>query len=89
MKVRPIMIAYGWKVGSLEEMTTENLYGLNFDHGKRILLRLRSNYDQTQFLPFGMIMDTMLHELAHNAHNGHGDSFYRTWDKLREEYYSL
>lgn len=62
--VKPIMRQRGWRVGTLSEFYPEekNLLGLNYDHGQRICLRLRYSRDQSLFLPFEQVVDTMLHE---------------------------
>ncbi|KAL2133797.1 hypothetical protein VTI74DRAFT_1654 [Chaetomium olivicolor] len=85
--VKPLMRARSWRVGELSEMYPEqhNLLGLNFDRGRRILLRLRQPFDRTQFLPFEKIVDTMLHEMAHIVHGPHDHKFNALWDQLREE----
>ncbi|KAJ4296049.1 hypothetical protein N0V88_004751 [Collariella sp. IMI 366227] len=85
--VKPLMRARSWRVGELGEMYPDqaNLLGLNFDKGRRILIRLRHPQDSTQFLPFEKIVDTMLHELSHNVHGPHDDKFNALWEQLREE----
>lgn len=62
--VKPIMRQRMWKVGILCEFypSTQNLLGLNVNHGQKICLRLRQPYDETQFLPIEQVVDTMLHE---------------------------
>lgn len=35
------------------------------------------------------VVDTMLHELAHNVHGPHDEKFHALWDQLRKEYESL
>lgn len=63
--VKPIMRQRGWKVGILCEMYPRdkpNLLGLNYDHGRKICLRLRQPSDERQFLGLEQIVDTMLHE---------------------------
>jgi hypothetical protein len=85
--VKPLMRARGWKVKQLAEMDPHhaNLLGLNINKGEQILLRLRDHSDRSQFLPFGKIVDTMLHELAHIVHGPHGVPFHNLWGQLREE----
>ncbi|KAG7292587.1 hypothetical protein NEMBOFW57_002622 [Staphylotrichum longicolle] len=85
--VKPLMRARGWKVRSLAEMYPDqgNLLGLNINKGEQILLRLRESSDRKQFLPFGKIADTMLHELAHIVHGPHELPFHNLWDQLRDE----
>lgn len=62
--VKPIMRQRMWRVGTLCEFypSTQNLLGLNVNHGERICLRLRQPYDERQFLPIEQVVDTMLHE---------------------------
>lgn len=62
--VKPIMRQRGWRVGILTEFfpAEHNLLGLNWDHGRKICLRLRYPHDERQFLPMEQIVDTMLHE---------------------------
>ncbi|KAK4174216.1 WLM domain-containing protein [Triangularia setosa] len=85
--VKPIMRARHWKVGQLCEFYPDqnNLLGLNYNRGQRILLRLRYAGDRSQFLPFEQVMDTMLHELSHIVHGPHDHVFHALWDQLREE----
>ncbi|KAL2017716.1 hypothetical protein VTK56DRAFT_1741 [Thermocarpiscus australiensis] len=85
--VAPIMRARGWKIGLLSEMYPErpNLLGLNTDRGERIQLRLRPPEDRNQFLAFNFVLDTLLHELAHNVWGTHDHRFNALWEQLREE----
>ncbi|KAI1077328.1 WLM-domain-containing protein [Whalleya microplaca] len=89
--VKPIMRARGWKVKQLTEFYPDehNLLGLNIGHGQRICLRLRYPGDRNQFLPIEQVVDTMLHELAHNVHGPHDAKFQALWDQLRDEHESL
>ena len=45
--------------------------------------------DDTRFLPLESVVDTMLHELAHNVHGPHDQHFHALWDKLRDEHQAL
>jgi hypothetical protein len=36
-------------------------------------------------MPFEQVLDTFLHELAHNVHGPHNERFHALWDKLRSE----
>ncbi|KAK0729126.1 WLM domain-containing protein [Apiosordaria backusii] len=85
--VKPIMRARQWRVGQLCEFYPDqnNLLGLNYNRGQRILLRLRYAGDRSQFLPFEQVMDTMLHELSHIVHGPHDHVFHALWNQLREE----
>ncbi|TVY73134.1 DNA-dependent metalloprotease WSS1 [Lachnellula suecica] len=85
--VKPIMRARNWKVGVLTEFypTESNLLGLNVNKGQKICLRLRHATDKSQFLPIEMVLDTMLHELAHNVVGPHNEQFHALWDQQRKE----
>lgn len=52
-------------------------------------MRLRYPGDKNQFLPMEQVVDTMLHELAHNVHGPHDEKFHALWDQLRKEHESL
>ncbi len=89
--VKPLMRQRDWRVGILAEFypTEHNLLGLNINQGQKICLRLRYPGDDTQFLPIENVVDTMLHELAHNVHGPHDQHFHALWDKLRDEHEAL
>ncbi|KAF4626975.1 hypothetical protein G7Y89_g11185 [Cudoniella acicularis] len=89
--VKPIMRARSWKVGVLAEFypDQQNLLGINQNRGQKICLRLRYPGDVTQFLPLEQVVDTMLHELAHNVHGPHNADFMALWDQQRKEYEAL
>ncbi|KAI2469568.1 WLM-domain-containing protein [Annulohypoxylon bovei var. microspora] len=89
--VKPMMRARGWKVGQLTEFYPEqhNLIGLNVGRGQKICLRLRYPSDRNQFVPIEQVIDTMLHELAHNVHGPHDEKFHALWNQLREEHEAL
>ncbi|KAI1374262.1 WLM-domain-containing protein [Hypoxylon crocopeplum] len=89
--VKPLMRARGWKVNQLSEFYPDDarLLGLNVDHGKQICLRLRYPGDREQFLPIERVIDTMLHELAHNVYGPHDAAFHSLWDQLRDEHTAL
>lgn len=57
--------------------------------GRQVFLRLRHDYDRTQFLPFEEVVDTMLHELCHIVHGPHHRRFHALWDQLRDELQGL
>jgi hypothetical protein len=65
------------------------LVGININKGQKICLRLRYPGDQNQFLPLEQVVDTMLHELAHNVHGPHNTEFHALWNQQREEYEAL
>ncbi|KAL3614793.1 hypothetical protein CASFOL_040454 [Castilleja foliolosa] len=86
-QVQPIMRKHKWRVKVLSEMCPKNrsLLGLNVGAGVHVKLRLRRGNSDDDFLPFHEVLDTMLHELCHNAHGPHNASFYNLWDELRKE----
>ncbi|KAL8653084.1 MAG: hypothetical protein Q9210_002312 [Variospora velana] len=89
--VKPIMRQRGWRVGVLTEFfpPEQNLLGLNWNRGQKICLRLRYPGDERQFLPLEQVVDTMLHELCHNAHGPHNEAFHNLWNQLRDEHEAL
>ncbi|EPE24608.1 Ran BP2/NZF zinc finger-like protein [Glarea lozoyensis ATCC 20868] len=89
--VKPIMRARNWTVGILAEFYPDqkNLLGINQNRGEKICLRLRYPSDVNQFLPIEQVVDTMLHELAHNVHGPHNEQFHALWDQERKEYEAL
>lgn len=86
-QVQPIMHKHKWRVKLLSEMNPTNpaLLGLNVGAGIHVKLRLRRPNRESDFYPFDQVLDTMLHELCHNAHGPHNASFYKLWDELRKE----
>lgn len=86
-QVQPIMRKHNWRVKLLSEFCPNNpsLLGLNVGGGVQVKLRLRRPNRDWDFFPFDQILDTMLHELCHNAHGPHNASFYKLWDDLRKE----
>lgn len=62
--------------------------GCNVGQGQQIMVRLR-NETNADFRSMEEIMDTMLHELAHNHYPAHGRHFYSFWNTLRGEYEAL
>jgi DNA-dependent metalloprotease WSS1 len=89
--VKPLMRQRNWRVGTLAEFfpSDTSLLGLNTNRGQKISLRLRHAGDENQFLPIEQVIDTMLHELAHNVHGPHDQHFHALWDKLRDEHQAL
>jgi DNA-dependent metalloprotease WSS1 len=89
--VKPLMRQRNWRVGTLAEFypAESNLLGLNINQGQKVCLRLRYAGDDTQFMPIENVVDTMLHELAHNVHGPHDQHFHALWDKLRDEHEAL
>ncbi|XP_062078816.1 uncharacterized protein LOC133783269 isoform X2 [Humulus lupulus] len=86
-QVQPIMRNHKWRVKLLTEFCPKNpsLLGLNVGGGIQVKLRLRRPNKDWEFFPFYQILDTMLHELCHNAHGPHNANFYNLWDELRKE----
>ncbi|XVE96650.1 hypothetical protein REPUB_Repub02eG0241000 [Reevesia pubescens] len=86
-QVQPIMRKHKWRVKILSEFCPNNpaLLGLNVGGGVNVKLRLRRPNRDWDFYPFDQVLDTMLHELCHNAHGPHNASFYKLWDELRKE----
>uniref|UniRef100_A0A1J3JFD9 DNA-dependent metalloprotease WSS1 n=1 Tax=Noccaea caerulescens TaxID=107243 RepID=A0A1J3JFD9_NOCCA len=86
-QVEPIMKTRKWRVKLLSEFwpTNPRLLGLNVNRGVQVKLRLRRANQEGDFLSYHEVLDTMLHELCHNAHGPHNASFYKLWDELRKE----
>ncbi|KAF8049059.1 hypothetical protein N665_2307s0002 [Sinapis alba] len=86
-QVHPIMTRRKWRVKLLSEFcpTNPRLLGVNVNRGVQVKLRLRRVNHDGDFLSYHEILDTMLHELCHNAHGPHNASFYKLWDDLRKE----
>lgn len=86
-QVQPIMHKHKWRVKLLSEFcpTNPHLLGLNVGGGINVKLRLRRPNRDGDFYPFDQVLDTMLHELCHNAHGPHNANFYKLWDELRKE----
>uniref|UniRef100_A0A803MFQ3 WLM domain-containing protein n=1 Tax=Chenopodium quinoa TaxID=63459 RepID=A0A803MFQ3_CHEQI len=61
------------------------LLGLNVNRGVEVKLRLQRPGRKLEFYSFHEVLDTMLHELFHNAHGPHNASFYQLWDQLIKE----
>ncbi|CAH8342329.1 unnamed protein product [Eruca vesicaria subsp. sativa] len=86
-QVQPIMTRRKWRVKLLSEFcpTNPRLLGVNVNRGVHVKLRLRRVNHDADFLSYHEVLDTMLHELCHNAHGPHNASFYKLWDELRKE----
>ena len=89
--VEPIMRRRGWRVNFLCEFVPveKKLLGLTANKGHCIWLRLRCARHLDKFIDMADILDTMLHELAHNVHSHHNTEFYNLFDELRSEYKTL
>ncbi|KAJ2477346.1 hypothetical protein EV174_004651 [Coemansia sp. RSA 2320] len=90
-QVRPVMQSRGWRVLVLREFypNDQRLLGLNVNRGAEIRIRLRSAHNDTQFLGYGDLVGTMLHELAHNERGPHDAVFYALLDQLKAELQAL
>ncbi|XP_024967368.1 uncharacterized protein LOC112507157 isoform X2 [Cynara cardunculus var. scolymus] len=85
-QVQPIMRKHKWRVKVLSEIPKNpSLLGLNVAHGVHVKLRLRRPNTDWDWYPFDEVLDTMLHELCHNAISAHNAAFYKLWDELRKE----
>jgi hypothetical protein len=89
--VEPIMLKHEWKLPLLVEVfpKKENLLGFNVNAGRKIALRLRHALSPNEFIDEASIVETMLHELAHNLRGPHDDVFYKHLDMLTREWYEL
>ena len=90
--VLAVMRARGWHVPLLREMPADGrvgvdpvcVLGLNVNAGAEIHLRLRTD-DGKGFRKFLTIMQTVWHELAHNALGPHTPEFYALVSTLKRE----
>lgn len=87
-EIQPIMMKYKWTVGLLSEFmpSNSNLLGLNIGAGVEIRIRLRNIGDSSSFMPRDDLIGTLLHELCHIVHGGHGPNFQSLLDKLYTEH---
>ncbi|KAH9255149.1 hypothetical protein BASA81_006908 [Batrachochytrium salamandrivorans] len=97
--IKRIMKTNEWTVGSLEEMDPRTdmislrkqsedgacVLGYNENAGHKIFLRLR-NDAETEFRSYNSLVNTLLHELAHNVHGPHDEQFWALFAKLKTEY---
>ncbi|TYH67948.1 hypothetical protein ES332_D06G225200v1 [Gossypium tomentosum] len=83
-QVQPI-----WRVKLLSKFCPNNpaLLGLNVGASIHVKLRLRRPNWDWDFYPFNQVLDTMLHELCHNAHGPHNANFYKLWDEFRKVHF--
>ena len=93
------MRKHSWRVGVLSEfapgldtgvvgVTQSCLLGFNRNKGQEISLRLRTD-DFEGFRHYRIIIDTMLHELAHMVHSNHDAPFHALNRQLQREYVQL
>ena len=69
-------------------VTDSCLLGYNQNKGEKIALRLRTD-DYGGFRHYHVIIQTLLHELAHMVHGPHDRQFWALFRQLRKEYDSL
>lgn len=87
-----------WVVGVLGEMDPLDdrlahkthqqgkcLLGYNTNQGARIDVRLRT-HDLSGFLPYPQLIETLLHEMAHNMVGPHDDHFWHLFVQLKVDY---
>ncbi|RPB00842.1 WLM-domain-containing protein [Choiromyces venosus 120613-1] len=65
------------------------MVGLNVNSGEKVCIRLRQPYDESVFLNIDDCVFTMLHEITHNLHGPHNDTFYTHLKTLEESYSAL
>lgn len=84
-----LMRKFKLKVKTLAEFypKDKNLLGLNVNHGLKIMVRLRSPYNDYEFLSWDSIVETMIHELTHNKFGPHDDKFYKQMEEFRLEHW--
>lgn len=80
-----LMLKNKLKVGTLAEFypRDKRLLGLNVNHGMKIMVRLRSPYNDAEFLSWESIMETMIHELTHNRFGPHDAKFNKQMEEFR------
>lgn len=90
--VLAVMKKNGWFCPVLSELAPDGkvgvdpvcVLGLNVNSGAEIKLRIRTD-DERGFRKFGVIMETVYHELAHNAISEHSAAFYALVSALKRE----
>lgn len=88
-----LLESHRWSVGLLAEMAPEGKVGVsascrmgfNRNRGQEIHLRLRTD-DYRGLRPYQSVVEVLLHELAHNVHDDHDNSFKTLNSQLRTEY---
>lgn len=97
-----IMSSRRFTVGTLCELDPEDadneqaakgegdkcLLGWNRNFGERIALRLRTD-DFKSFRKYDSIINTLIHELAHNVVGPHNDQFWALFNDLKKAYDSI
>ncbi|KAF9469743.1 WLM domain-containing protein [Collybia nuda] len=87
--VKPIMRKHAWVLPVLAEFFPESPNLIDVNGGQKILLRLRPAHAPDTFYDESDVVQTMLHELAHNVHGPHDDKFYKFLAGLQDEYDAL
>lgn len=59
--------------------------GYNENYGARIYIRLRTD-DLKRFRPYRELINTLLHELAHNVFGPHGTEFWTLFSSVKMTY---
>jgi len=93
-----ILVQRKWTVGVLAELDPiddshaeqlenegKRLLGYNVNFGAQIHIRLRT-HDLDAFLPYQNLIDTLLHELAHNEVGPHNEHFWHLFCQLKADY---
>lgn len=87
-QVYPIIKRKGFKINFLSELpyTTRDLMGMNVN---KVCIHIKLRFSETDFYDESIIMDTMLHEIAHCAHRQHDRDFWNLFNELCDEYEKL
>jgi len=95
-----IMTKRSWQVGTLCEMDpidddeqkrrraedpNVDVLGWNQNFGQRIALRIRTD-DLKGFRTYNSVINTLLHELAHNVFGPHDQNFWNLYAELKKQY---
>ena len=89
--VTPILKQRAWTIDVLSEfyIPQNGLLGLIWGRGQIVFLCLRKHDCEHEFRTLENLIDTMLHELGHMVHDGHGLRFCLLWRQLRQEFKDL
>ncbi|KAA8894387.1 WLM domain-containing protein, partial [Sphaerosporella brunnea] len=92
--VKPIMRRHGYHIPRLEEFWSRDSYGRTHVRVRdktveRVQLGLRDIQDPRRFQPIGQIIETLLHELAHQRFGRHDERFWRQQQIHRDEFAAL
>ncbi|KAJ1678569.1 hypothetical protein EV182_003791 [Spiromyces aspiralis] len=83
--VKEVMDEYDLQVSQIIEMTDDTL-DLGYNENETlgwIKIRVRRTRNNQAFQSESMVMDTLLHELAHNRYLGHGEDFNEFFSELK------